>query len=76
MNHGAADAEWAMSERGNGLLRGSGGGAAEVHPIELFFDLVYVLAVTQLTHYLLNQSQGETPCLPSRIPEAPGVALV
>jgi low temperature requirement protein LtrA len=26
--------------------------AAEVRPIELFFDLVYVLAVTQLTRHL------------------------
>src|SRR6186997_3168274 len=29
-------------------------GTAQVLPIELFFDLVYVLAVTQLTHYLLD----------------------
>jgi low temperature requirement protein LtrA len=28
-------------------------GAAEVRPIELFYDLVYVLAVTQLTRHLL-----------------------
>jgi low temperature requirement protein LtrA len=53
-----------MSERGTGLLRGTGGGAAEVHPIELFFDLVYVLAVTQLTHHLLDhlspRGAGET----------------
>src|SRR5207253_3999329 len=27
--------------------------AAEVRPIELFFDLVYILAVTQLTRHLL-----------------------
>jgi low temperature requirement protein LtrA len=27
--------------------------AAEVGPVELFFDLVYVLAVTQLTRHLL-----------------------
>jgi low temperature requirement protein LtrA len=66
MNHGAAEAERAMSERGTGLLRGRGGGAAEVHPIELFFDLVYVLAVTQLTHHLLDhlspRGAGETWC--------------
>jgi low temperature requirement protein LtrA len=35
-----------------------------VQPIELFFDLVYVLAVTQLTHYLLEhltwRGVGET----------------
>ena len=27
-------------------------GAAEVNPVERFFDLVYVLAITQLTHHL------------------------
>ena len=25
-----------------------------VHPMELFFDLVFVFAVTQLSHYLLE----------------------
>jgi low temperature requirement protein LtrA len=30
------------------------GQAAEVRPIELFFDLVYVLAVTQLTRHLID----------------------
>src|SRR5918912_3396576 len=53
-----------MSERGSGRLRGPGGGAAEVQPIELFFDLVFVLAVTQLTHHLLDhlslRGAGET----------------
>ncbi|MGE3595848.1 MAG: low temperature requirement protein A [Dehalococcoidia bacterium] len=53
-----------MSERGSGLLREQGSGAAEVRPIELFFDLVYVLAVTQLTHHLLDhlspRGAGET----------------
>src|SRR5918994_2041000 len=37
---------------------------ADVRPIELFFDLVYVLAVTQLTHHLLEnltlRGAGET----------------
>jgi low temperature requirement protein LtrA len=37
-----------------GLLRDRAEGPAEVRPIELFFDLVYVLAVTQLTHHLLE----------------------
>ena len=37
-----------------GWLRDRQAGAAEVRPIELFFDLVYVLAVTQLTHHLLD----------------------
>jgi low temperature requirement protein LtrA len=31
------------------LLREHGEGLAEVRPIELFFDLVCVLAITQLT---------------------------
>jgi low temperature requirement protein LtrA len=34
-------------------LREDGERAGEVRPIELFFDLVYVLAVTQLTRHLL-----------------------
>jgi low temperature requirement protein LtrA len=34
-------------------LRPHDEGAAEVRPIELFYDLVYVLAVTQLTRHLL-----------------------
>lgn len=34
-------------------LRPQEDGAAEVRPIELFYDLVYVLAVTQLTRHLL-----------------------
>ena len=37
-----------------GWLRDRQEGLAEVRPIELFFDLVYVLAVTQLTHHLLD----------------------
>jgi low temperature requirement protein LtrA len=36
----------------DGLLRARGEADARVAPIELFFDLVYVLAVTQLTHHL------------------------
>ncbi|MDP9363837.1 MAG: low temperature requirement protein A [Chloroflexota bacterium] len=37
-----------------GLLRERGNDAAEVAPVELFFDLVYVLAITQVTHHLLE----------------------
>jgi len=37
-----------------GWMRTRGAGATEVRPVELFFDLVYVLAVTQLTHNLLD----------------------
>jgi low temperature requirement protein LtrA len=36
-----------------GLLRGRGDGSSQVTFIELFFDLVYVFAVTQLSHLLL-----------------------
>ncbi|NUS73857.1 MAG: low temperature requirement protein A [Corynebacteriales bacterium] len=35
------------------LLRGQGSGAAKVTFVELFFDLVYVFAVTQLSHLLV-----------------------
>ena len=37
-----------------GFLRERGAEEAGARPIELFFDLVYVLAVTQITHYLLE----------------------
>ena len=53
------------SGKGRGLLlRARGDGEARVEPIELFFDLVYVLAATQLTHLLLEhlspRGAGET----------------
>lgn len=35
------------------LLREHGGGHASVSNLELFFDLVFVFAITQLSHYLL-----------------------
>lgn len=35
------------------LLRGHNGGQAPVNTIELFFDLIYVFAITQLSHFLL-----------------------
>lgn len=38
----------------DGLTRDRREGLAAVRPVELFFDLVYVLAVTQLTHRLLD----------------------
>jgi low temperature requirement protein LtrA len=38
----------------SGLLRERDGGTQRVTNIELFFDLVYVFAVTQLSHYLLH----------------------
>src|SRR5215203_1382347 len=47
-----------MSEGHLGWLRERGEGQAEVRPVELFFDLVYVLAVTQLTHHLLAPSRS------------------
>jgi low temperature requirement protein LtrA len=42
-----------VSDQG-GLLRARGGGEQRVTPLELFFDLVYVFAVTQLSHLLLE----------------------
>ncbi len=48
------DRHGTMSEGRDGWLRGRGDGAAEVVPVELFFDLVYVLAITQLTHHVLT----------------------
>jgi low temperature requirement protein LtrA len=37
------------------VLRTDDGGEQQVTPLELFFDLVYVFAVTQLSHLLLEQ---------------------
>jgi len=37
------------------LLRSRDGGEQQVSPFELFFDLVYVFAVTQLSHRLLGE---------------------
>src|SRR5918992_255055 len=37
-----------------GLLRARNGGEQPVTPLELFFDLVYVFAVTQLSHRMLD----------------------
>src|SRR3712207_2499328 len=37
------------------LLRASDAGEQRVTPLELFFDLVYVFAVTQLSHLLLER---------------------
>jgi low temperature requirement protein LtrA len=36
------------------VLRNHGGGHAPVSPLELFFDLVFVFAITQLSHGLLH----------------------
>jgi low temperature requirement protein LtrA len=41
-------------ERTAPLLRDDGGGDHRVTPMELFFDLVYVFAITQLSHLLLE----------------------
>ena len=43
------------SVRSRTLVRGRGEGEARVTPFELFFDLVFVFAVTQLSHRLLEQ---------------------
>ena len=37
-----------------GVLRAREGGERRVTPLELFFDLVYVFAITQLSHLLLD----------------------
>src|ERR671932_215937 len=42
------------SDHGGGLLRTRDGGEQRVTPLELFFDLVYVFAITQLSHLLLD----------------------
>jgi low temperature requirement protein LtrA len=51
-------------ETSAGVLRTGPRESGVVLPIELFFDLVYVLAITQLTHYLLEhltwRGVGET----------------
>jgi hypothetical protein len=39
-------------ETSAGVLRTGPRESGVVLPVELFFDLVYVLAITQLTHYL------------------------
>ena len=49
---GAALAE-AKEKSRRSLLRNHGGGHASVSNLELFFDLVYVFAITQLSHFLL-----------------------
>ncbi len=41
-----------VSDHGS-LLRARDGGEQQVTPLELFFDLVFVFAVTQLSHRLL-----------------------
>ena len=43
-----------MNERRQSLLRVGDDADHRVQPIELFFDLVFVFAVTQLSHYLLE----------------------
>src|ERR687897_3266979 len=47
------DRRWTMhvSDQG-GLLRVRGGGEERVTPLELFFDLVFVFALTQVTGFL------------------------
>ena len=39
-----------------GMLRARDGGEQRVTPLELFFDLVYVYAITQLSHLLLDHA--------------------
>ena len=42
-----------VSDRG-ALLRARGGGEERVTPLELFFDLVFVFALTQVTGFLAH----------------------
>src|ERR687893_319233 len=42
------------SDHGGGLLRARDGEEQRATPLELFFDLVYVFAITQLSHLLLD----------------------
>src|ERR671921_959646 len=42
------------SDHGGGVLRTRDGGEQRATPLELFFDLVYVFAITQLSHLLLD----------------------
>jgi low temperature requirement protein LtrA len=42
-----------VSDQG-GLLRARGGGEERVTPLELFFDLVFVFALTQVTGFLVD----------------------
>jgi low temperature requirement protein LtrA len=43
-----------QNEAPTGFLRAGARESSRVLPVELFFDLVYVLAITQLTHYMLT----------------------
>ncbi|MFO1254263.1 MAG: low temperature requirement protein A [Sphingomonadaceae bacterium] len=45
----------AEARKRRSLLRGHGGGHAPVTNLELFFDLVFVFAVTQLSHSLMAE---------------------
>lgn len=47
-----------MAERRHTLLRNHGGGHAPVSNLELFFDLVFVFAITQLSHALHESLTG------------------
>ncbi len=51
---GAAIAAAEAKQR-RSLLRNHGGGHAPVTNLELFFDLVFVFAITQLSHYLIAE---------------------
>src|SRR5256712_5337859 len=53
-----------LNEAPAGVLRPAARESTNVLPVELFFDLVYVLAITQLTRHLLDhltlRGAGET----------------
>ena len=49
-----AETDLAPPPRGGSLLRDHEGGHAPVSYLELFFDLVFVFAITQMSHAVLN----------------------
>jgi low temperature requirement protein LtrA len=55
MRHQHPQPEGWQSEAPGPFLRAGARETGRVFPVELFFDLVYVLAVTQLTHHLLEK---------------------
>ena len=54
MRHQHPEPDGWQSEAPAPFLRAGARESSRVMPIELFFDLVYVLAITQLTHHLLT----------------------
>jgi hypothetical protein len=64
-----------VSDNG-GLLRVRHGGEERVTPLELFFDLVFVFAVTQFSHRLLEHLSLSQRRTGDALPVACGVVGV